>query len=86
MPCDFTTCELDVMPANTPACLGLRMNVAAQPEYEGFIFLLLQQAQAASVTDATPINQWAADVINGLIREVIPAKQDFDMVGPLSYT
>jgi hypothetical protein len=52
----------------------------------GFIFLLLQQAQAASVTDATPINQWGADVTNGLIKEVIPAKQDFDMVGPLSYT
>ena len=47
-----------------------------------FFHSSLQQAQAMSVSDATPINQWAANVTNGLIREVIPAKQAFDMVGP----
>lgn len=37
------------------------------------------QAEARSVPDAAPINAWAANATNNMIKEVLPANAIFDM-------
>lgn len=39
-----------------------------------------QQTEAAAVTDAAPINAWAARVTNGLIKQAVDPAADFNLV------
>ena len=42
--------------------------------------LLRMQAEVASVPNATPINEWAERVTNGLIPQVVSPSLNFNMV------
>lgn len=53
--------------------------VALNPEYEKSMKALFN-AEVASVPNATPINQWAERVTNGLIPQVVSPSLNFNMV------
>jgi hypothetical protein len=51
------------------------------PNEHGMMLLFNVQAEVQSVSSATPINQWADKVTNGLIPQVVSPSLNFNMVG-----